>query len=164
MEYQNQYASRGTGTAALTTGIIGTAGTALGLLGNGMGILSGNYEDQHITRHEMDLVREIMSKDQQIAISDSENYTDKKLVEVYNALAKSDKEIRAEIETNYREQAKINAEQGVYNGVNSATLNCMQSRIDELLALTARRVPNSSICPGWGPVNVSPVEGGTTIG
>ncbi len=150
----------GKANAALTTGIIGTA---LGLTNGGFNLLGGNIDDKHITRHEMDLVREIMSKDQQIAIADSENYTDKKLVEVYNALAKSDKEIRAEIESNYREQAKVNAEQGVYNGVNTATLNCMQSRIDELMALTARKVPNSSVCPGWGAVTVTPSTTGTTI-
>lgn len=161
-----EYSSNGKGNLGVTLGAIGTGLGLLGGMGDlGAGLLGGGattYEDRHVTRHELDLIREIMEKDQRIAIADSENYTDKKLVEVYTALNKSDREIRDKIDANYKEQVKINTDQAVYNGVNSSTLNCMQSRIDELLALTARRVPNTSVCPGWGPVTVTPGGGTTT--
>lgn len=159
-----EYASNGKANTSLALG-----GTALGLSAlagmTGVGGLLGigsNVEDRHVTRHEMDLIREIQTKDQQIAIANSENYTDKKLVEVYTQLAKQDKEINAKIDANYKEQQQVNMQQAVYNGTNNATLACMQGHIQELLALTQRKVPNSSVCPGWGPVNVNPANGTTT--
>lgn len=156
-EMENMHHDRnGSITAALTTGIIGTGLGVLGNMGNLGGILGGANDDRHVTRHEIDLIREIQTKDQQIAIADSENYTDKKLVEVYAQLAKQDKEINAKIDANYKEQQAVNMQQAVYNGTNNATLACMQNHIDELLALTARKVPNTSVCPGWGPVTITP--------
>lgn len=146
-------------TADRIGGIGGYIGGISALLGNGiLGNWGGMTEnDRPISRYEMDMVREIIDEKQKNAILVSENDTEKKMVEVYNALAKQDKEIRATIEANYKEQNKINMDQAVYNGVNTATLNCMQSRIEELLALTARRIPNTSVCPGWGEVTVAPV-------
>ena len=157
-----EYASNSKGNTALALG-----GTALGVstlagMGGIAGLFGGSVEDRHVTRHEMDLIREIQNKDQQIAIANSENYTDKKLVEVYTQLAKQDKEIREKIDANYKEQQAVNMQQAVYNGTNNATLACMRSHIDELLALTARKVPNSSVCPGWGQVNITPANGTTT--
>lgn len=153
-----EYASNAKANTAVTLGAIGTG---LGILGSGIGLLnplSGNVEDRHVTRHEMDLIRELMDSKQANAILTSENDTERKLVEVYNALAKQDKEINAKIDANYKEQIAINRDQAVYNGVNTATLNCMQSKIDELLALTARKVPNTSVCPGWGEVKITPAQ------
>lgn len=156
-----EYASNGKANTSLALG-----GTALGLsaltgMGGIAGILGGNVEDRHITRHEMDLLREIIDGKQANAILVAQTDVDKKIVDVYNALAKQDKEIREKIESNYKDQTKINMDQAVYNGVNNATINCMQSRIDELLALTARKVPNTSVCPGWGQVNITPANGTT---
>lgn len=158
-----EYATNAKGNLGVTLGAIGTGLGALGSMGSGLGLLGGGaIEDRHITRHEMDLLREIIDSKQANAILVAQTDVDKKIVDVYNALAKQDKEIREKIETNYKEQTKVNMDQAVYNGVNNATINCMQSRIDELLALTARRVPNTSVCPGWGPVNVVPANGTTT--
>lgn len=145
------------GGTSLGLGLLSGAGSLLGMLGGGTAT-----DDRHVTRHELDLIREIMEKDQKIAIADSEAYTDKKLVDVYTALNKADREIRDKIDANYKEQVKINADQAVYNGVNTATLNCMRGHIDELLNLSVRRIPNSSVCPGWGTVTVTPTGGTTT--
>jgi hypothetical protein len=59
-------------------------------------------------------------------------------------------------------QDAINTQQAVYNGVNTATLNCMQGQIAQLYSLTKLIVPNGSICPGWGNVTVAPAT--TTAG
>lgn len=141
-------------------GYVGGISTLLGLLHGGMPAAAAEtvaVEDRCVTRHEMDLLREIIDGKQANAILTAQADVDKKIVDVYNALAKQDKELIAKIESNYKEQSKVNMDQAVYNGVNTATLNCMQGRIDELLALTARRVPNTSVCPGWGDVTVTPV-------
>lgn len=147
-------------TADRIGGIGGYIGGISALLGgaNGTGLLGAQaVEDRCVTRHEMDLLREIIDSKQANAILVAQTDVDKKIVDVYNALAKQDKDIREKMESNAKEQNKINMDQAVYNGVNTATLNCMQGKIEELLALTARRVPNTSVCPGWGDVTVTPV-------
>lgn len=139
-------ASRAVSNAGLATGIVGTA---LGVINGAGGLLgmTGNIEDRHITRHEMDLIRELMTKDQTIAISNSENYTDKKLVEVYSQLAKQDKEINARIDANAKEQSAINAAQAVYNATNGATVACINKQVEMLMGLTKMVVPADNVCP-----------------
>lgn len=149
-------------TADRIGGIGGYIGGIATLLGGTGGVLGMTENDRPISRYEMSMAREIIDEKQKNAILTSENDTEKKMVEVYNALARQDKEIRATIDANYKEQTKVNMDQAVYNGVNTATLNCMQSKIDELLSLTARKIPNTSVCPGWGTVTVTPGSGTTS--
>lgn len=149
--------------AALTTGIIGTA---LGALNGGMGLLGTNIGStgynqniaghQFVTKDELDYVQAIAAKDSEIALLKSEQNTEVKIADVYER-------VMNKILANERDQAKINSEQAVFNGVNTATLNCMQNNIAQLMSLTALRIPNSSVCPGWGQVTVTPGNG-TTVG
>lgn len=160
-------ASRGVANAGLTTGVIGTALGALNALaGLGGAAMAGtvvhNNDDPAVNRYELNLVRELQNKDAALAISESEKHTEKKMVEVYNALNAQDKAIRAEIEARYREFRDFTDQQSTYNGVNTATLGCMKNQIDQLMSLTAMRIPNTSICPGWGAVEVKPVTTTTT--
>lgn len=160
-------ASRGVANAGLTTGVIGTALGALNALaGLGGAAVAGtvvrNNDDPPVNRYEMNLVRELQNKDAALAIAESEKYTDKKMVEVYNALNAQDKAIRADVAANYREFRDFTDQQSTYNGVNTATLGCMKNQIDQLMSLTAMRIPNTSICPGWGAVEVKPVTTTTT--
>ena len=160
-------ASRGVANAGLTTGVIGTALGALNALaGLGGAAVAGTVvrdSDEHfVNRYELNLVRELQNKDAALAISESEKHTEKKMVEVYNALNAQDKAIRAEIEARYREFRDFTDQQSTYNGVNTATLGCMQNQINQLMSLTAMRIPNTSICPGWGAVDVKPVTTTTT--
>ena len=160
-------ASRGVANAGLTTGVIGTALGALnalaGLGGAAMAETSVHDSDDHfVNRYEMNLVRELQNKDTALAISESEKYTDKKMVEVYNALNAQDKAIRADVAANYREFRDFTDQQSTYNGVNTATLGCMKNQIDQLLGLTKLVIPNGSICPGWGAVEVKPATTTTT--
>ena len=160
-------ASRGVANAGLTTGVIGTALGALnalaGLGGAAMAVTAVHDSDDHfVNRYEMNLVRELQNKDTALAISESEKYTDKKMVEVYNALNAQDKAIRADVAANYREFRDFTDQQSTYNGVNTATLGCMKNQIDQLLGLTKLVIPNGSICPGWGAVEVKPATTTTT--
>ena len=160
-------ASRGVANAGLTTGVIGTALGALNALaGLGGAAMAGtavhDSDDHFVNRYEMNLVRELQNKDTALAISESEKYTDKKMVEVYNALNAQDKAIRADVAANYREFRDFTDQQSTYNGVNTATLGCMKNQIDQLLGLTKLVIPNGSICPGWGAVDVKPVTTTTT--
>jgi len=86
MEERN-YAGRGTtglaatGTAlggAALAGVLANGGWLGGLFGNG----NGCHENQPVNRYEMSLVQENGSLKQQLALRDSQVYTDQKLTDV----------------------------------------------------------------------------------
>jgi hypothetical protein len=60
------------------------------------------------------------------------------------------------IDFNKSVQDGVNATQLAYNGTNSATIACMQNQLAQLQGMTKLVIPNSSVCPGWGTVNVVP--------
>lgn len=148
-----EFASKGVAGAALGTGI---AGLTLGVL-NGMGGLLGGWggnccsESTPVNRYELTLVQEIASKDTRIGLLEADKYTDQKLTEVY-------KDLNGQISNL---QSQINA-QAVYNATMNGTVSCIQGQIAQLQGLTKLVVPNTSVCPGWGSVNVTPATTATT--
>ena len=146
--------------AADRVGVIGGYIGGIGQLLNWAGGMCPNpagvncvsaVEDRCVTRHELDLIREIQNKDAALSIANSENYTDKKLTEVYAALANRDKDINAKIDANYREQAAINLTQATYNASNNAAIACMQNQINVLVGMTKTVIPDANICPAPMP-------------
>lgn len=147
-----EYAGKGVANSALGLGI---AGTALGVLNGGLGNILGNTasapcsENMCVNRYELSMSQELTAKDSEIALLKADKYTDQKIVEAYQDLA-------AQINALKDSQTAVNMQQAVYNGTNTATLNCMQQQIAALQGLTKLVVPNSSVCPGWGNVTVTP--------
>ena len=139
MEYENHYASKGVGTAGLTLGVIGTA-LASGVLNNGVGGIFGNRttcnDDHCVNRYEFGLQQEISARDAKIGLLESNIYTDSKIADVYERLNAKIGVLEA-----------ANAQQAVYNAVNTSNLACLSGQVAELMALTKRIVPFSSICP-----------------
>lgn len=148
--HEYNVASQGVGGAGLGLGI---AGTALGLLnGNGNGLLGGLFggnncnnncgcsDNMLVNRYEMSMQQTIAAKDARIGLLESNIYTDQKLADVYERL-------NTRINAIKDAQDAINTQQAVYNGVNTATLNCMQGQIAQLYTLTKLVVPASNICP-----------------
>lgn len=94
-EFDNRYASNGKGNAALATGIIGTAGVGLGLLGGlGNGLWGANRagcgscvspcsENTLVTRYDMQMQQELAAKDSKIALLEANTYNDQKNIEMY---------------------------------------------------------------------------------
>lgn len=161
-----EFASKGVGTAALTTGIIGSAGWLLnGGLGN---ILGGSMnmgccsENTLVNRYELDLTQEIASKDAKIGLLESQVYVDSKLVDVVKDYTAQINNLAAEVRANKDEQAAVNMQQAVYNGTNTATISCLQQQVAALQSLTKLVVPNTSVCPGWGNVTITPAANTTT--
>lgn len=153
---------------SFTTGLgLGIAGTALGLLnGSGNGLLSGLFggncnnncgcsENMLVNRYEMSMQQQLASKDAKIGLLESNIYTDQKIADVYERL-------NTKIQANKESQDAVNLQQAVYNGTNTAALNCMQGQIAQLYSLTKLIVPNTSICPGWGNVTITPAAAPTT--
>lgn len=108
-----------------------------------------------VNRYELDLQQKNAGLESENALLKSNVYTDQKLTEVFTVLDGRIREMQ-------KEQTKINTEQAVYNGVNTATLGCMQGQIAQLYSLTKLVVPNTSVCPGWGDVTITPAAAATT--
>lgn len=142
-----EFASKGVAGSGLGLGI---AGTALGILSGGLGNIFGGAmncgcsENNLINRYELELENKIVSKDSEIALLKSNIYTDQKIADVYERLNTKIGVV----------EAGINA-QAAYNAANTATIGCIQGQVAQLFGLTKLVVPNTSVCPGWGDVNVT---------
>ena len=149
-----EFASRGVGAAGLTTGIIGTSLGALnsGVLGNVFGNAAHKCpENSGVNRYELGLQQRIAALESGIALRDANIYNDSKILETYKYFDGKIEAINARL-----------AEQAVFNATQTAAMNCMGGQIAQLFALTKLVVPNSSVCPGWGNVTVTPATAATT--
>ena len=150
-----EFASKGVAGSGLGLGI---AGTALGVLNGGLGnILGTNYnncgcsENMMVNRYELSQEQKIAKLETEVALRDANIYSDQKLSEVYKDLSARINGI----------EAGLNA-QAVYNATNTATINCIQGQVAQLFGLTKLVVPNTSVCPGWGNVTITPSTTTTT--
>ena len=168
VEVEREYASKGVGTAGLTTGISGTAGFGLNLLGQllGGGAAAVNAaacsENTGVTRYELEQQQTIANKDMEIAYWRGQDETNRKITDAYTKLESRIDGVAAEVRANKDEQAGINMQQAVYNGTNTAALGCLQAQVAQLQAMTKMVIPNSSVCPGWGTATVSVSTGTAT--
>jgi hypothetical protein len=143
-----EFASKGVAGSGLGLGI---AGTALGVLNGGLGNILGMgcnntcSENMAVTRYELNQENRIAKLETEVALRDANIYSDQKLSEVY-------KDLSARINGL---EAGLNA-QAVYNATNTATINCIQGQVAQLFSLTKLVVPNTSVCPGWGNVTITP--------
>ena len=132
-----QYATNAKANAALTTGIVGAAGAvanAVAEIAGGRGGPARDPEDRPVTRYEMNLIRESMAKDGEIAALKSQLYTDGRIAGV---------------------QAEISA-QAVWNATQEGILRGQAQQLAELYTMTRLTIPNSNVSPGWGPAFVVP--------
>lgn len=149
-----EFASKGVAGSGLGLGI---AGTALGVLNGGLGNILGGLtnncgcgNNQYVNRYEMELENKIVNRDTEIALLKSNIYTDQKIADVYERLSTKISGVEAGLSA-----------QAVYNATNTATINCIQGQVAQLFGLTKLVVPNTSVCPGWGNVTITPAS--TTV-
>ena len=151
MEYENKYASKGVAGAGLGLGIAGTAlgllagNGGLNLLGNNCGCNNGCGDNAMVNRYEATQSARIAELETEVKLRDSNIYTDNKILALYQYVDGKIQNIEGQI-----------CQQNVYNATNTATINCMAGQIAQLMSLTKLVVPNSSVCPGWGDVTVTP--------
>ena len=151
-----EYASNGKANAALTTGIIGTAGTALNLLGGMGGLLNlGGVgtcsENMAVNRYEMGLQKELTNKDMEIAYLKGRDAAKSDSLELYKYVDGKFAKVEQEL-----------ADQRVFNATQIGTISCIQGQIAQLMGITKLVVPNTSVCPGWGNVTITPAATTTT--
>ena len=151
-----EYASKGVAGAGLGTGI---AGLSLGVLNamGGIGNLLGNAncnqgcgDSAYVTRYDAQKDQKIAELQSQVALRDSNAYTDQKIAALSDRVS----------DTLRKHEEKL-CEQAVYNAANTAAVTCMNGQIAQLYSLTKLVVPNTSVCPGWGNVTITPA---TTTG
>lgn len=138
-----EFASNAKGNAALTTGIIGTAGAALPLLNGLLGGMGGNCgcsEDHFVNRYELGLHDEIAAKDSKISLLESNIYVDSKIADVYERLNTKIGGLEAQI-----------CQQAVVNAQVTANISCMQNAINVLNGLTKTVIPIGNVCPSPMP-------------
>ena len=155
------YATNGKANAGLTTGIIGTALGAMnsgllgGIFGNGnCGCNTAAYacsDNMAINRYEATQQARISELETEVKLRDANFYTLSEMGKLRDYVDGRLTSIEAQI-----------CQQNVYNATNTATINCMSGQIAQLMSLTKLVVPNSSICPGWGNVTVTPATTTTT--
>ena len=151
----NDYASKGVGTAGLTLGVIGTA-LASGILnGNGLGGIFGNNNSNPAASP----IYQLAQKDNEIALLKAQQYSDSKVVALTERVANLEARVYADEKTDpLRDQILGDRIAGLQNIVNR---------------ISAPFVPNWAVAPGWGPAMVAPlpppfppvaptVQGGTT--
>ena len=156
-----EYSSKGVGAAGLTTGIIGAS---LGLLNGGLGNILGGMgcnngmcsENTPVNRYELDMTRTLANKDMEIAYWRGQDETNRKISDTYANLETQINNLAREVRCNKDEQNGINLNQAVFNGTSTAAMNCMQGQIAQLFSLTKLVVPNTSVCPGWGDITITP--------
>lgn len=159
-----EFASKGVAGAGLGLGI---AGTALGVLSGGLGNILGNMgcnnmynncsENTVVTRYENGLVQEIAKKDTENALLRANIFTDQKIADVFERL-------NTRLVAMDKENCERFAQQATYNATFNGAISCVQGQVNDLMSLTKRVVPNTSICPGWGDVQtcVQPCQNSTT--
>ena len=145
-----EFASKGVAGSGLGLGI---AGTALGVLNGGLGNLFGgwnNYnpvcsENMAVNRYELGQESKIAKLESDIALRDANIYNDQKMLSMYKYFDGEIKRIDRTL-----------CEQAVYNATQTGAIGCIQGQIAQLQSLTKLVVPNSSVCPGWGNVTITP--------
>ena len=134
-----EYASKGVGTAGLTTGIIGSA---LGVLnGGGLGILNGGMtggcsENMSVNRYELAQEQKIAELQSQVALRDANIYQDQKTLELYKYIDGKFAGVEAQL-----------CQQAVVNAQITANIGCMQGQIAALQGLTKTIIPIDNVCP-----------------
>lgn len=130
-----EYASIGKGNAALTTGIIGTAGVGLGLLGNLLGVGNGcACPSAHSTNHyEQELGLQLSAERSRSALLEATIYNDQKSLELYRYIDGKLDAINAKL-----------CSQEVFNAQLAGGLGSVARTLG---GLTKTVIPIDTICP-----------------
>lgn len=154
MEYTAGRGTTALGVVGTVLGSIGTAAATGVLGGNGLNLFGNNSncgamyacsDNMAVNRYELSQEQRIAKLESEIALRDSTIYADKKSLELYAYVDGRMRNIESQI-----------AAQAVHNATSDAVLGCMQGQIAQLMGLTKLVVPNTSVCPGWGNVTITP--------
>lgn len=119
----------------------------MGLLnGNGGNILSGLFCGGNQTSALM----------AELAKEKSERYTDQVGTEVYKQFAKEREQTQAQINALFAAVAQMDKTVSVNEARNSERICCLSKKVNDIYDVFKLVVPNSSVCPGFGEVTITP--------
>lgn len=150
---EKSVASGGLGGAALGLAIPGTVALVNQLTG-GNGLLGGLFNGGNCNST-------ISALESALAKEQAERYTDQAGTEVYKQFAKERNEIQAQISAIFAAIAQMDKHSAVVEAVNAERLNCLTGRVNNIYDVFKLVIPNSSVCPGWGNVTITPATSTT---
>lgn len=147
----------------------GVGGTALGLSigalslaalqgNNGNGILGNLFGNNCASNNQVSALMAELAKEK------SERYTDQVGTEVYKQFAKERNETQAQISALFAAIAQMDKNFAVKDAVNSERICCLGKKVNDIYDVFKLVMPNSSVCPGWGDVTITPATTTTTAG
>lgn len=105
-------------------------------------------EDHTVNRYEAQKDARIAELETEVKLRDANTYTDDKMLEMYKYIDGRMRTVEGQI-----------CEQAVWNATQTATVSCIGQQLTQLQSvlqnLTKVVIPNGSVCPGWGDVEVS---------
>lgn len=144
-----EFATNAKGNLGVTLGAIGTG---LGVIGPHVGNLFGwgcNGAANYVSHEAFELQQRVSTLESEKALLASEQNTEVKIADVFERLS-------TRIRALENSEAEKWATQGVINSQAISNINVLQSQVAQLMGLTKLVVPNTSVCPGWGDVTVTP--------
>ena len=136
----------GLGIAGLATSLLGGGATLLGIGRNGMTANPNDPDARFVTKSETNLIQENSTLKTELAIQKSENYTDKKLVEVTQYIDTKLRRVEDKVDANKDAQQAVNAQQMAYNAAANANIDVLKSQVAALNGVTKLFVPSSNVC------------------
>lgn len=111
--------------------------------------------DRCVNRYEAEQSARIAELETEVKLRDANIYTDQKLNDFRNYVDRKFDHVDHEL-----------CDQRAFNAGIMGKVGCIGDQVAELMGLTRRVLPNSSVCPGWGDVSVSitPATDSTTTG
>lgn len=153
-EGDHSVTGQGQGNLNTVLGAVGTFGTLMGggmLGGRLMNGQNGYYNSSDpgsrvITKAEADLMQENTTLKTELAIQKSENYTDKKLVEVTTYFDTKFARLSEKVDANKEAQSSVNAQQAAYNASNNGIIGMLRAQVEALQSVTKLYIPSGNVC------------------
>jgi hypothetical protein len=139
MEYENHYSSKSQANLNTVLGALGTAafvGAGTGGLGGIFGNRTACSEDHCVNRYEAAQAARIAELETEVKLRDANTFT-------MGEMGK----LRDYVDGKFASVEREICDQRVFNTATTAALNCTNSQVAQLMALTKLIVPIASICP-----------------
>ena len=149
---EKSVASTGLAGAALGLAIPGTVALVNQLSGNNGGLFGGLFNGGCNGCNN----GAVSALESALAYEKAGRYTDQAGIEVYKQFAKERNETQAQISALFAAIAQMDKTVSVNEAVNSERISCLSGRVKDIYDTFKLVMPNSSVCPGWGNVTITP--------
>lgn len=146
---EKSVASTGLAGAALGLAIPGTV-ALVNQLSGGNGLLGGLFNGGCNNNAS------VSALEAALAMEKAERYTDQTGTEVYKQFAKERNEIQAQISAIFAAIAQMDKTVSVNEAITNERVTCLAGKVNDIYDVFKLVVPNSSVCPGWGNVTITP--------